>query len=476
MSADTRLIERWLPIAALGEESIRERRSMTSLPPTYYLHVWWARRPLIASRAAILASVLPGSASHQHFLHCIGIHGDPVASRRRIDVAKRKGIRFEGEAYEYPRAFTYRMDPDDSKWFNANAKTNAIVLDPTAGGGSIPFESVRAGLSTVANDLNPVSAVVLRATVDYPARFGLELLPEFRRLAEMFVAKREEAISDLYPTEPLPDCVPTNYLWTRTISCPYCDGLVPLSPNWRLNSDGVGVRVTPHHTSGNRRCTFEVVNSAKEHSEGTVTGGDAVCPFSDCGRVIKGEEIKVQAQAGQMGQQLYAVVYRHRVVVRTKSGKPKEKWVREFRSPRVEDDNVNLLAERMLEKNEEWQALDLVPDELFPDTANDDRPIRYGMPRWRDFFAQRQLLVHGISVQIYRELLEDERSNERLSDIRKAAFVYLALAIDSYLNYGNMSCRWDSMTERVRSIFDRHDFAFCASYCEMALVLGALPN
>ena len=58
-----RLIETWLPIAALGEESVRERRSMTALPPTYYLHVWWARRPLVASRAAILASLLPADAA-----------------------------------------------------------------------------------------------------------------------------------------------------------------------------------------------------------------------------------------------------------------------------------------------------------------------------------------------------------------------------------------------------------------------------
>jgi len=51
-----RLIEDWLPIAALSEECVRERRSMTALPPTYYLHVWFARRPLVASRAAILAA------------------------------------------------------------------------------------------------------------------------------------------------------------------------------------------------------------------------------------------------------------------------------------------------------------------------------------------------------------------------------------------------------------------------------------
>ena len=103
----TRLIERWLPIAAIGEESIRERRSMTALPPIYYLHVWWARRPLVASRAAILASLLPANADRQKFLHVLGIHGDPVATRKKIDDARRRGDRFEGQAYSYPRAFSY---------------------------------------------------------------------------------------------------------------------------------------------------------------------------------------------------------------------------------------------------------------------------------------------------------------------------------------------------------------------------------
>ena len=89
MPKDTRLIERWLPIAELGEESVRERRSMTALPPTYYLHVWWARRPLIASRAAILASILPADADHKKFLHALGIHGDPVAARATYRSADR---------------------------------------------------------------------------------------------------------------------------------------------------------------------------------------------------------------------------------------------------------------------------------------------------------------------------------------------------------------------------------------------------
>src|SRR5712691_11277276 len=108
-----RLIETWLPIAALGEESVRERRSMTALPPIYYLHVWWARRPLVASRAAILASILPAQADRQQFMHALGIHGDPVAGKKRIAIADRKGERLGANAYGYARAFSWSPDDGD---------------------------------------------------------------------------------------------------------------------------------------------------------------------------------------------------------------------------------------------------------------------------------------------------------------------------------------------------------------------------
>src|ERR1039458_10526220 len=112
---ERRLIEEWLPIGALGEESVRERRSMTALPPTYYLHVWWARRPLVASRAAVLASLLPADADHDKFLHAIGIHGDPVAAKVAIDRARRSGDRVE-DPYGYTRAFSYAPDKNDREW------------------------------------------------------------------------------------------------------------------------------------------------------------------------------------------------------------------------------------------------------------------------------------------------------------------------------------------------------------------------
>ena len=479
---DTRLIERWLPIAEIGIESTRERTPMTPFPAPNRLHVWWARRPLVASRAAVLASLLPADADREQFLHILGIHGDPVATRRRIDEARRRGERFEGQAYTYPRAFSHVPEHDDLRWLRTVFGTDGVaalaVLDPTAGGGSIPLEALRLGARAFANDLNPVSALIMRATVEWPSVHGETLKEAFEELAGRFVRAREERLARYFPPEPESNAIPTNYLWARTVICPYCDGLVPLSPNWRLAPDGTGVRLLPRCADGpgspGRRCAFEIVGSADEQFPGTVARGNGHCPYDDCGRVIDGDEIKRQAQAGRMGEQLFAVVYKRRVETWTKSGKRgRDKWVRGYRAPRPEDDNSETIRNKLADKLPEWEALDIVPSERFPEISNDDRPIQYGMPLWRDLFSPRQLLCHGTSVEVFREMLDADRAEGQLDDLQKAAYGYLALSLDTMLNYNSRSGRWDNTTGRVRSIFDRHDFAFVSSYAEMApLVAG----
>lgn len=479
-----RLIEDWLPIAALGEESVRERRSMTALPPTYYLHVWWARRPLVASRAAVLGSLLPATADRERFLHMVGIHGDPVASRRRIDAAKRKGERFEGEAYSYSRAFGYVPSNEDRAWASAEQRTLGLkdisVLDPTAGGGSIPFESARLGYRTLGNDLNPVASLIERATIEFPFAHGMEVHRQYRRLADEYVRRREERLAHLYPEEPEADAIATNYLWARTIRCPHCEGKVPLSPNWRLLADGTGLRYQAHLGTGpgdaSRHLTFSLVTKAKDQSAGTVTGGDATCPFEDCGRLVSGEEVKSQAQAGRMGEQLYAVVFRRRVVTgHTKTGKPKVKWVRGFRAPRSEDDVEADVQAKLDEMLPEWEAMDIVPTEKIGELSNYDRGHRlYGMYKWTDMFAPRQLYGHCVGVEIFRSLLSEETAAGRLDEALKAAFVYLSFAIDKLVNYNARSTRWDLTTGRVRSVFDSHNFAMVWSYAEVSPLVNGV--
>lgn len=483
-----RLIEEWLPIAELGEESMRERRSMTALPPIYYLHVWWARRPLVASRAAVLASLLPADADRKTFMHMLGIHGDPVAAKKRIAKATREGVRLGADAYGYSRAFSHTPSEKELFWLLEEAQKLGIsrptVLDPTAGGGAIPFEALRLGCTTFANDINPVAVLVEKATFEWPAKFGPALVDEVKRLGNELSSRVRERLSWAFPSEPSADCRPDGYLWARTIHCPYCAGQVPLSPNWKLAPDGTGVKVLPQLGDGpgdaNRHCSFEIVGSAGEQSEGTVKGGAATCPYPDCGRVIDGDQVKAQAQDGGMGEQLFAVVFKRKLPTEyTKTGKPKQdKWERGYRAPRPEDDNSAAIEAALAEKLPEWEALDLVPNELLPmnteSWTHGNTPAQYGAKNFLDLFSPRQLLCHGTSVEIFRELVSEESAKlGGLSDLRRAALGYLCLGLDKFLDYNSRCVTWHATREVMDHTFRQHAFPVKWSYAEMAgLVVG----
>lgn len=475
---DRRLIEEWLPIAALGEESVRERRSMTALPPTYYLHVWWARRPLVASRAAILGALLPADADRDKFMHLLGIHGDPVAAKKAMEEVTRQGTRI-ANPYTYKRAFTYTPDEIERAWtHNTIGQTDrvSIVLDPTAGGGSIPFESMRLGCSTIANDLNPVAWLTMKATCDYPASFAHTIHDRYTTLAAQFLEKVKARIADVYPASLVENQSDLTYLWARTITCPYCSGRIPLSPNWRLNGSGTGVRLKPDTSDPNHRyVTFEIVQKLSDQSPGTVKDGTATCPFHDCCQVIASDEIKQQACAGNMGEQLYAIVYKRRTQVgTTKKGVPKYKEIRGFRAPTAQDDVDDLVASRLAEKTTEWEALNFIPNESLPPGNKTTEPIRMGMTTWRDLFSARQLYGHCTSVEVYHELLEHCGGLANINELDKAALTYIALAIDKMLNYNARMVRWHANREVVAGVFDRHDFAFKWSYAEMAPTITGL--
>jgi adenine-specific DNA methylase len=435
----------------------------------------------------VLASLLPADADRTKFMHMLGIHGDPVAAKKRIAKAKKAGEDLGLNVYGYPRAFQYSPSKKEECWLLQETQKLGIehpsVLDPTAGGGSIPFESLRLGCKTLANDINPVAVLVQKATYEWPSRHGWALLDEFNRLTNRFLELADSRFKNVYPAEP-PDTQVLGYLWARTIHCPYCAGKVPLSPNWKLAPDGTGVKVVPQLGNGpgdaSRHCCFEIVGSARDQSEGTVKGGDATCPYPDCGRVVDGDQVKAQAQAGGMGEQLFAVVLKRMLPTEyTKTGKPKKaKWERTYRAPRLEDDDCNEIKAGLAEKLPEWSALDLVPSEGIGEPSNYERGhVMYGMTTWAELFSDRQLYSHALNVEIFRDIFNEESSRDGgLGELSRAALAYICLALDKLLDYNARGSTWIHQREVVGHVFQNHNFAMVWQHAEMphACVGGGL--
>ena len=342
-----RLIEDWLPVNEISVEAIREGGALAGHPPVNQLHVWWARRPLIVSRAAVAASILPASTDHARFTSNLGTSAEVVEARRQMDEIKATGI-WSDISFPSKRSFLY-----NPKFIVDEQNHLPTVLDITAGGGSIPFEAGRLGIKTIANELNPVATLILRSTCEWPQRHGHELLKEYEEVRKAFLERVQKLTTDLYPVEPQPDQTKEAtknpnpkverhvwaYLFARTIKCPSCEGTIPLSPNWRLDSNGTGIRIMPDVDSGT--CSFEVVNKLSDQSQGTVSRAKATCPYPNCGATTQAGYIAGEAQSGRLGHQPYCIIYRDSWYPLTKSGRPakRPKTVRGFRIPNEKDFN-----------------------------------------------------------------------------------------------------------------------------------------
>ena len=423
-----RLIEEWLPIKEIGIESRREN-STGQHPPPNRLHVWWARRPLTASRAAILGSLLPAwegneellgehftdeDEYHQWFLRMLGILGDPVAAQEARDRARIRNVRLAQNPFNYPRAFSSVVDDGDLKLMQDILQefTGAdlpSVLDPMSGGGSIPFETLRLGLPTGANELNPVACAVLQGTLDYPLRYGTDLISDIREwgkridevcrkhLAGCFPARKDEQILD--------------YIWARTVPDPSTGKPIPLSPNWWLKrdtADSVAARMLPCEDDW-EECRFEIVRGSQSDlekqyapSQGTIRRGNAVSPWT--GDPVPGDYIKQVAQSGGMGAQLFALC--------TSPGRG-----RDYRVPTDEDlSGISRAQATLAERWDDWAAEGLIPTETVPEGNKTAEPLRYGMDHWYKLFAPRQLLAMLTYLETLRELapeMEQELGKER---------------------------------------------------------------
>lgn len=457
------LIEEWLPAAAIGVECMRER-STGQQPPDKRLHVWWARRPLTAARAAVLGSLLPADFPRDAFERLLGFSGSSqqvVNAQRRLDWARAAGKKIDNP--HGTRAFRRGLRERDLEAAHAAARAlwgdEPSVIDPMAGGGSIPLEAARLGFRAIANEYNPVACSVLEATVDYPFRFDASLSEAARgwgsELRKRFNARMEKFF-------PAKDRIPRHtYIYARTVPCPDTGYETPLVPDWSLLKPKGGLQVVAEPVVDKKAGTWTIRVREVGEERGQLRQaplpsykkGKGVSLFT--GNLIPAEYIKAKAQAGEMGSRLYAVA------VKTPQGLA-------FEPPEQDDlDAIDAAAKELTRLRERWEKSNVIPTES-RSKGDCDRSYVYGLTEWANMFSARQLLGMGVLVEELRALrpaIVEKEGEERGGAIEHL----LAFAIDKLTNYNSASSFWHALRGGMANTFDRHDFSFKVTFAEMAI-------
>lgn len=183
MTDEPRLIERAFPLKQTSLDSVHEKNVRHGHIST--LHIWPARRPLAACRAALIATLLPdpGTPEGRQKL-CERIGGTVVKKidRKKMPngtIIEREKEETEGGILRWKRE---TENAKDLEWFRqeilkAYGGRAPRVLDPFAGGGAIPLEAMRLGCEVTAVDINPVAWFILKCTLEYPQKLAGKTYP-----------------------------------------------------------------------------------------------------------------------------------------------------------------------------------------------------------------------------------------------------------------------------------------------------------
>ena len=190
---DKRLIEAAFPLEQVSLDSVHEKNVRHGHIST--LHIWPARRPLAACRAALIATLLPdgGGARERQAVYrrMAGTVVETVEDERADGptVAKRKR-ETRGGILHWKRENGPGLDWFRARIRDAHGGRAPRVLDPFAGGGAIPLEAMRLGCEVTAADVNPVAWFILKCTLDYPHRLAGQTrpLPDFALRDRSFMA------------------------------------------------------------------------------------------------------------------------------------------------------------------------------------------------------------------------------------------------------------------------------------------------
>jgi adenine-specific DNA methylase len=490
---DQRFIEHDLPLAEISEESAREKNIRHGHPST--LHIWFARRPLAASRATTLAALLDDPGPHE------------ADKRREIkdlikDIAPWDAVKNgNSEAIERAQKMVEEQYGEPPK-----------VLDPFAGGGSIPLEALRLGAETHASDYNPVAVFIEKATLEWPQKFGVEVeLPEeeadnglgmggkrvnllaylVEKWATKILEEAREEIGQFYPTETGAGLVgkrdvdpeqegwtPVGYLWARTIPCqnPTCGATIPLIRQYWLAKKGdKEIAYRPIVDQEEETVDFEllageVLQAAMDDGfnpkDGTVSRANASCPV--CGQVTEAEKVRQLGRDGEIEERMVAVVLHHA----DETGK-KYRMATDADLERFEEATTYLQ-----EKLGEWSHLgDPLPDEEIPVMSGTFNAPIYGLDRWDKLFNCRQQLAlvtfldqikasYDRITEDYESLAEKSGLNLEAESVARAVLGYLGILLSRTADYNTSLGGWENTREGIDHLFGRQALPMKWDYCE----------
>jgi putative DNA methylase len=496
---DRRLIEDYLPIQDISKESSREKSLRHGHIST--LHLWWARRPLVACRAAVYASLVPAD-----------MHALANGEKNKQSLARANAAKFLTALCKYP-GNPQKIEKARQNILKAHHQRTGEdgppkVLDCFAGGGAIPLEALRLGCEAYALELNPVAYLINLCTIVYPQKYGKPdpatnwkgLAEEVDRWGKWVLERVKQEVGDLYPAIPDPSAparyleplqqqefvtsgfekrlpeltvpggylTPVAYLWTRTVKCKsfQCQGTVPLvRQTWLCKKPGryIALRVTPGKDG---HPIFSVVQSGQRSEEAAISefgfdpgefskAGNAACVL--CGTVADSQYVKQEAQAGRMGKELMAVAC-------TRPGRQGKVYLSAngLDSTVLPDDSA---IRKRIEKLCAETGL-TPPEEPLVDKSADQLPL-YGMTHYGQLFTPRQLLVLLTFVKWVRQAQMEMLKTEYHEEQAKAVTTALGLWVDRINSQGCLICRWDNSREMVPNAFSRQAIPMVWDFAEV---------
>lgn len=463
-----KLIETGIPLTAINNESRREKSLRHGFPST--LHLYWARRPLATARAILFAQLVDDPAGHPEKFPTAE---EQDTERRRLQDLMRRLVLWSNinDSKLYDEARQAIRDSNGGKL--------PPVVDPFAGGGSIPLEAQRLGLQAHASDINPLSVILNKAMIEYPSRFPNQpsvhpgnvhlrnraegIADDIRYYGEILWEKTWEKVGMLYPKVKDAEGKEREviaWIWARTVINPNPANPVPvpLVRSWWLSkTKGREAWIKPI-VEKDGSIKYEVHHDANgpKDEEGTVGDTGAISIVD--GTPIDFSYIRNESKSGRMGSQLIAIV--------ADGGRG-----RLYLPPNDEQ-----------AKAAEMDAPDDKPWDMLPDHAMNLRVQGYGIDYWADLYTNRQLttlVAMCRTIPEVREIvLQDAlkagmHPGDRLDDGGKGAeayadaiCVYLALAVSRQTDRGSSLSSWQNIGEKVRNVFSRQVVSFRWDYAE----------